>query len=164
MLNIERHIKSLAAVNDDLRPNNLHSIGGLFLEESAPASFVSLIYPKNSVRATDGCSYRGIRRRRLVGGGRRGGFLSVTLSSINDDGGGPGRYGEELSSSSVLGNVEEKIVESENEGESNMLALQEVVREEEIGVLKRGGGGTFNTAKHLWAGAVAAMVSRFVNL
>ncbi|KAL8475103.1 hypothetical protein ACS0TY_030762 [Phlomoides rotata] len=160
MLNIEHHLKSLAAVNDDPRHNNLHSIGGLFLEESAPASFVSLISPKNSVRATDGCSYRRIRRRRLVGERRRGGFLSVTLSSINDSGGGHGRYGEELSSSSVLGNEEEKNVESENEGESNMLSLQEVVLEEKSGVLRRRGGGTFNTAKHLWAGAVAAMVSR----
>lgn len=164
MLNIERHFKSLAAVDDDLRQTDLHSIGGLFLEESAPASFVSLICPKSSVRVTVGCSDRGIRRRRSPGRRRRGGFLSVTLSSINDDGGGPGRFGEELSSSSVLGNVEVKNVESENEGEGGMLGLQEVVREEENGVLRRGGGGTFNTAKHLWAGAVAAMVSRFVKL
>lgn len=164
MLNLEHHFRSLVTVNDDLRQNNLHSIGGLFLEESAPASFVSSIYPqKNSVGATVGCSYRRSRRRGLIRGGRRGrGFFSVTLSSINDDGGGQGSNGEELSVSSVLGNVGEKNVESENEGESEMLALKEVVREDKSGVLRRGGGGTLNTAKHLWAGAAAAMVSRFV--
>ncbi|KAK6118383.1 hypothetical protein DH2020_047800 [Rehmannia glutinosa] len=134
MLNLEHYLGSLVTVNDDLRQNNLQSIGGLFLEESAPASLVSLISPKkSSLRTTVQCSSRRSRRRGLVGGGRRrGGFLSVSLSSINDDGGGgEGSCGEELS-----------------------------VSKEKRGVLRGGGGGTLNTAKHLWAGAVAAMISR----
>ncbi|KAH6796637.1 Mitochondrial substrate carrier family protein [Perilla frutescens var. hirtella] len=158
MLNLEHHFGSLASVNDDLRQSNL-LVGGLFLEESAPASFVSLISPKkNAVAAAVGCSYRRIRRRGLdVGRRRKRGFISVTLSSINGDGGGgQGSYGEALSVSSVLGNVGEKNVESENEGDNDVLVLKEVARVEK----HRGGGGTFNTAKHLWAGAVAAMVSR----
>lgn len=154
------------AANDDSSQYDSHSIGGLFLEESAPASFVSLIYPeKNSLCATVSCSSARSRRRGLIGSGRRrrGGFLSVTLSSTNDCGaGGEGSPGDELSVSSVLGNVAEKRVESENEGESETLSLKEVVGEEKSGVLREGGGGTLNTAKHLWAGAVAAMVSRSV--
>ncbi|KAK4430570.1 putative mitochondrial adenine nucleotide transporter BTL3 [Sesamum alatum] len=162
MLNLEHYSTSLAVVNDDLHRKNVHLIGGLFLEESAPASFVALISPKNnSFSATVCCSSRRSGRRGLVGGRRRGGFSSVTLSSVNDDGGGVGgSYGEELSVSSVLGNVGEKIGESENEGERERVAFKEVVREGKSGVLKGGGGGTLNTAKHLWAGAVAAMVSR----
>lgn len=165
MLSVERSF--WGTVNDDLRRNNL-CVGGLFLEESAPASFVSLISPKKDAvaAAVVGCSHRRSRRRGLGGGRRRSrGFISLTLSSINGDGGGGGggggrgRCGEELSVSSVLGNVGEKNVESENEDEKEVLVLKEVVREEK----NRGGGGsTFNTAKHLWAGAVAAMVSRFV--
>ncbi|KAL0396568.1 UNVERIFIED_CONTAM: putative mitochondrial adenine nucleotide transporter BTL3 [Sesamum calycinum] len=150
-----------AVVNDDLNRKNAHLIGGLFLEESAPASFVALISPKNnSFSGTVWCSSRRSRRRWLVGGRRRGGFSSVTLSSVNDDGGGEGSYGGELSVSSVLGNVGEKIGDSENEGEREKVACKEVVREGKSAILKGGGGGTFNTAKHLWAGAVAAMVSR----
>lgn len=159
MLNLEHHFRSSVSVNDDLRQNNLR-IGGLFLEESAPASFVSLISSKkNTVAAAVGCSYRRNRGRGLDEGRRqRRGFISVTLSSINGDGGdGQGRYGKQLSVSSVLGNVGEKNVECENEGENDVLVLSEVVREEKR---RGGGGGTFNTAKHLWAGAVAAMVSR----
>lgn len=159
MLNLEHHFRSSVSVNDDLRLNNLR-IGGLFLEESAPASFVSLISSKKNttVAAAVGCSRRRNRRRGVDGGRPQGrGFISVTLSSINGDGGGgQGSYGKQLSVSSVLGNVGEKNVESETEGENDVLVLREDVREE-----KRR-GGTFNTAKHLWAGAVAAMVSRTV--
>ncbi|PIN18926.1 Mitochondrial solute carrier protein [Handroanthus impetiginosus] len=161
MLNLEHYFGSLVKVNDDLRKNNLHSIGGLFLDESAPASFVSVIWlKKNSVAATVWCSSRRSRRRRLLGGGRRGRFLSVTLSSINGDEGGEGRYDEKLSVTSALGNVGERCGESENEDESETVAFEEVVGEEKGGVLRGGGAGTLNTAKHLWAGAVAAMVSR----
>ncbi|XP_042042527.1 probable mitochondrial adenine nucleotide transporter BTL3 [Salvia splendens] len=159
MLNLERHFRSSLSLHGDLRSNNFR-IGGLFLEESPPPSFVSLISPKSAAAtAAAGCSCRRSRRRGLDGGRRSGrGFISVTLSSIDGDGGG-GREscGGGLSVSSVLGNVGEKNVESENEDEDEVLVLKEVVGEEKK---SRGGGGTFNTARHLWAGAVAAMVSR----
>ncbi|KAL7131562.1 hypothetical protein ABFS83_12G011800 [Erythranthe nasuta] len=138
MLHLEHQFRGLVAVSDDSPQNNLHSIGGLFLEESAPASLVSLICSKKSAAcATVSCSswrgFIGDRRPR-----RRGGFLSVTVSSTDDGG------GDEFSVSSVLGNGEGK---SENEGESETLSFKEK-------------SGTWNTANHLWAGAVAAMVSR----
>ncbi|KAL3622072.1 hypothetical protein CASFOL_034268 [Castilleja foliolosa] len=165
MLNLEHYIGSLVKVNGDRWRNNVHPIGGLFLEESAPASLVSLISQKKShLPPGFRCSSRRNRRRGLIGGGdRRGrGFLSVTLSAVNDDDvGGKGICGGELSVSSVLGNVVEKSGESENEGEDETVAFKEVVKEDEKrGVIRRGSGGTLNTAMHLWAGAVAAMVSR----
>ncbi|XP_042038611.1 probable mitochondrial adenine nucleotide transporter BTL3 [Salvia splendens] len=155
MLNLERHFRSSLSLHDDLRGNNFR-IGGLFLEESPPPSFVSLISPKSAAAA--GCSCRRRRRRGLDGGRQSSrGFISVTLSSINGDGGRES-CGGGLSVSSVLGNVGEKNVESESEDENKVLVLKEVVGEEKKST--GGGGGTFNSARHLWAGAVAAMVSR----
>ncbi|KVI04025.1 Mitochondrial carrier domain-containing protein [Cynara cardunculus var. scolymus] len=110
--------------------------GGLFLESasvpSSIASFVSLHTTGSIVSIS--CSSRRRRTRRRRGGG---GFLSVTLS-IKD-----GSVGE---SSVILG--------GENENENGEKHLEE----EEIKVQKQ--GGAFNTTKHLWAGAIAAMVSR----
>ncbi|KAL6526421.1 hypothetical protein OROHE_015430 [Orobanche hederae] len=164
MLNLEHYIGSLVKVNDELRQTNLHPIGGLFLEESAPASLVSLIIPKKRHHRTGVRCSRAIRSRRGLGGdgGRRhrGAFLSATLSSSSGDGGGVGE-GSCADELAVKGNAGEKSGVTENEGESETVAFKEVVREgEKRGVLRGGVGVTFNTAKHLWAGAVAAMVSR----
>ncbi|CAI9753083.1 unnamed protein product [Fraxinus pennsylvanica] len=97
------------------------------------------------------------KRRRSIRGGRRR-FLSVTLSSIKNGGDGSDEEpGEEYSTtSSVLEKIGGKSGESKNEGGSETVAFVEVVKEEK----GRLHGGTLNTAKHLWAGAVAAMVSR----
>ncbi|KAK9053411.1 hypothetical protein SSX86_030045 [Deinandra increscens subsp. villosa] len=72
-----------------------------------------------------------LRRRR-----RRGFFLSISLSRSQPD----------------LGFVGEKEKEKEKEDQ----ALEIEVETEK----QRKQGGAFNTTKHLWAGAVAAMVSR----
>lgn len=114
------------------------SIGGLFLEPTVPSAFVP---KRNSPAALLSC-VRGTRRRRVAGGR----FLSVSLAV-----GGEGHFRE---SGEVLGENGEK---SGCEGET--VAFEE----EEKGVVvgRGGGGGAFNTTKHLWAGAVAAMVSRF---
>ncbi|CAI9753082.1 unnamed protein product [Fraxinus pennsylvanica] len=96
------------------------------------------------------------KRRRSIRGGRRG-FLSVTLSSIKNGGDGSNEEpGEEYSTTrSVLEKIGEKSGESKNESGSETVAFVEVVKEEK----GRLHGGTLNTAKHLWSGAVAAMVS-----
>lgn len=118
--------------------------GGLFLESgsvpSSIASFVSLHATGSIVSISCSSSRRRTRRRR--GGG---GFLSVTLSIKDGSSGGEGFVGE---SSVILGG------ENENENEN----AQKRLEEEEIKVQKQ--GGAFNTTKHLWAGAIAAMVSR----
>ncbi|KAJ8540161.1 hypothetical protein K7X08_026550 [Anisodus acutangulus] len=102
---------------------------GLFLEHSAPRSFLSLIGNNQSL-------YVRKNRRRTIGfevSGTGGRFLSVTVS-IN--GGG-----------------------NETTAESEMPVFREVEKVEEKKVLS-GGDAAFNTTKHLWAGAIAAAVSR----
>lgn len=85
---------------------------------------------------TKNCSTSLSYSRRRSGAG--GGFLSVSLTG----GGGGEGYSRESS-------------------EDETVAFEEVGKEEkEKVVVGRGGGGAFNATKHLWAGAVAAMVSR----
>ena len=60
-------------------------------------------------------------------------------------------FGQE--SSGVLGQS------GERRSEEEVVTFEEVKKEE---VRFGGGGGALNISKHLWAGAVAAMVSRFV--
>ncbi|KAL4579750.1 hypothetical protein LXL04_015915 [Taraxacum kok-saghyz] len=113
--------------------------GGLFLESgSVPSSIASFISLQNtSSIAPISCS-----SRRWRSGRRRGrvGFLSVTLS-VKDGSNGEGFAGE---SSLILGTE----VEDGQKG----------LKQKEVKVKKQ--GGALNTTKHLWAGAVAAMVSR----
>lgn len=148
--------------------------GGLFLEPSIPKSFVSLVSPNNdiSLNSNSWCAIgvssssgwerrsRSRRRRGIVGdgggevgfwrGGGGGRFLSVTFSTTVKGGEGEG-IGE------ILGQNGEKGVESETVAfrggdEKEMEEKSTKVREEK--------GKALNTVKHLWAGAVAAMVSR----
>lgn len=134
--------------------------GGLFLEPSIPASFVSLGNPNNSSNSLSlvGVSCNGdrrgrkrSRRRGIVAwaGSGSGRFLSVTLSTVKGGEGGEG-IGE------VLVQNGDKSVERET------LAFQEEGEKEKEGESKvrEGKGKALNTVKHLWAGAVAAMVSR----
>lgn len=145
MLNLEHYLRKSIGVNDDLIYGNLYSVGGLFLHESAPASFVSLISQPS--RRSRGRNFNCVGRQ-------RGGFLSVTASSI--------KHGEfSVTVSGVLESVGEKSEETENEGRNETVSICKIVKEDKSDVvLKRGDGGTLNVAKHLWAGVVAAMVSR----
>lgn len=114
--------------------------GGLFREDSAPRSFVSLIGNQKL------CSSE--NRRRGIGfevrGGTGGRFLSVTVS-IN----GGGNEG-----------FEEDSGEKAAEGEMP-LCRRQVEKVEEEKKVRSGGEAALNTTKHLWAGAVAAAVSRY---
>ncbi|KAF8377301.1 hypothetical protein HHK36_030676 [Tetracentron sinense] len=128
--------------------------GGLFLESIVPASFVSLISSRNSsfgVSSSFCESSSPIFRKQLVFGVSRrekrgsnavgGGFLSVSLSIKGSDG-----FVQE--STGLLGQNEEK-------------GLEEAVEYEEgKEKVRLSGAGAMNTTKHLWSGAVAAMVSR----
>ncbi|XP_075482279.1 putative mitochondrial adenine nucleotide transporter BTL3 [Primulina tabacum] len=146
MLNLEHYLRKSIVVYDDMIYGNLHSVGGLFLHESAPASFVSLISHPSKI--SRGRNLNCVGRRRVE-------FLSVTASSI--------KHGESsVTASGVLESVGEKSEETENnEGENEAVSICEIVKEDKSDVvLKSGGGGTLNVARHLWAGAVAAMVSR----
>ena len=132
--------------SNELRPDNdsisLRFVnGGLFLESTVPCSFASFVSTKCSLTSLS-CSRRD--RRRRIGGEKlcAGGFLSVSLSIK----GSTSREGFGQESSGVL-------------GQSGVVTFEEVKKEE---VRFGGGGGALNITKHLWAGAVAAMVSRFV--
>lgn len=144
--------------------------GGSGLEPSVPASFLSFVYEnknKKSCSASSSCLISGScgKRRRgindggcgeVVGfwsGGNGGGgrFFSVTLSTVKvGEGEGIGDIlGESGGEKSVVGEaVAIKEVEIENSTEK-------------IKVDGEKGKKALNTVKHLWAGAVAAMVSRF---
>ncbi|PIA52161.1 hypothetical protein AQUCO_01000204v1 [Aquilegia coerulea] len=127
--------------------------GGLFLESNVPASFISLILPKNDEISSNCYTYssssskkrggfRGFRCKERVGGGN--GFLSVSLSIkgseelVQDSNGGLRQNGDK--------NSEELVVGFEEVKEKKMVSSR--------------GKGAMNTTKHLWAGAVAAMISR----
>ncbi|KAM0971231.1 hypothetical protein ACFX13_019449 [Malus domestica] len=137
-------------------------LGGLFLHPSntVPPSFLSLISPNVRLRSRSGCCLRcrGRRTLRFEGlKGRSGGggtplFLSVSLSIRGSEGdGGEEEYVPE--SGQVLGQNGDKSFSSE---EAAVVAVFEKGEAETA----RKGSGAMNTTKHLWSGAVAAMVSR----
>lgn len=116
--------------------------GGLFLDDALPPCFLAVVPRKSdpfenvAVSHRRRANYGGVNAR--VGFGN-GVFLSVSLSVKGND-------GYALDSAKVLGNRNGEKVEGIE------------VEEKEKGK----GSGAFNTTKHLWAGAVAAMVSRTV--
>ncbi|KAK1287747.1 hypothetical protein QJS10_CPB19g01573 [Acorus calamus] len=114
--------------------------GGLFLEPAVSSSLVSSL----SARASAGSvSFRGRKRRTAAASPVVLGFLSVSLSV----------KGEE-------GFVREKKCVEEEE-EAVVAAAPAGMEKEEVGKdVKVRRGRVMNTTKHLWSGAVAAMVSR----
>lgn len=161
MLGLELWLNDFISPGSQLQPDPIHfRTGGLFLDPDVPSSIASFISLHNTCSAGASKSVSCWRRRSVTAGMEvyrrgNGGFLSVSLS-IKDGGGGGGGEGFVLESSQVLGqNGEEKSSESET-------AAFEEVEEKEGKVVSRvrGKGGALNTTKHLWAGAVAAMVSR----
>ncbi|MBA0803365.1 hypothetical protein Gohar_013581 [Gossypium harknessii] len=124
-------------------------LGGLFLnDQTLPSSFVSFISLKAQKCPVDkddnlcflggGKSTKTLRfvKSRRDGRGRVGWFLSVSLSSED---GYVGESGESWGQN----------------GDKNLEEVEMVEEEKE-----KKGSGALNTTKHLWAGAVAAMVSR----
>ncbi|KAH1082677.1 hypothetical protein J1N35_022438 [Gossypium stocksii] len=124
-------------------------LGGLFLnDQTLPSSFVSFISLKAQKCPVDkddnlcflggGKSTKTLRfvKSRRDGRGRVGWFLSVSLSREE---GYVGESGESWGQN----------------GDKNLEEVEMVEEEKE-----KKGSGALNTTKHLWAGAVAAMVSR----
>ncbi|XP_008795550.2 probable mitochondrial adenine nucleotide transporter BTL3 [Phoenix dactylifera] len=132
-------------------------VGGLFLDSSVPSSIVSSISvanPAASVVRLVASRRRefvlGVCRRGRVGGGQ---FLSVSLSVKGGE--GLVRESEGFLGQNGVGSSEEQALEGK---EVDEVVLKEVEKKE---LRTQGAGaGAMNTTKHLWAGAVAAMVSR----
>ncbi|PRQ48680.1 putative mitochondrial carrier protein [Rosa chinensis] len=120
--------------------------GGLFLhpDQTVSPTFLSLLPAKSKTRSGSGrCFSKTVR----FGGGRGGGaFLCVSLSDGNE--------GYVRESGEVLGQNGNKNSTAEEQ------AAEEVVFEKERSEIVEKGSGAMNTTKHLWSGAVAAMVSR----
>lgn len=125
--------------------------GGLFLECHAPASFVSSVSPKSSswgLSSTFSCNQSRQKAARFgtfwTKRRRCDEFLSVSLSIKGND-------GFVTETTEVLGQNNENCSEE-------MVAMEfKEIKETKVSVRR---GGPMNTTKHLWAGAVAAMVSR----
>lgn len=122
-------------------------LGGLFLDQTVPASFVSSFSTNKG--AINSCS---IGYKRLTFGKLRRGngikgplFLAVSLSS---------EEGEDC--------VEESEERLGQNGDTNLSGNETVFGERKVEKTKakERGSGALNTTKHLWAGAVAAIVSR----
>ncbi|KAF3445824.1 hypothetical protein FNV43_RR11001 [Rhamnella rubrinervis] len=110
--------------------------GGLFLEPTISESFLLSVSPRKQVAiGVSGSVSSSVCRCKVVGGG---GFLSVSL-----------RSGEKFRETKRC------IVQNEYEGSEE--AIVEETKEEKV---RLRGVGAMNTTKHLWAGAIAAMVSR----
>lgn len=139
--------------------------GGLFLEASAPSySLVSSILigsssvsisKSSSPSSSFSCFSDSVPCRKGVvlgfigrGKGIGGGFLSVSLSIKGND----GLVGDQDGFLGRNGEAVEKEKGSEEVFDGKV---------EEEGRLRGAGAGAMNTSKHLWSGAVAAMVSRF---
>jgi hypothetical protein len=120
-------------------------IGGLFLESD----------PANSLLSSISCKTRSNSIVRSISY-RKSGFLSVSLSVRGDNG-----Y-----VSSSVGLIECNGDKSSSEN-MEMVVETERDKEEKIkGKIRSRGAsaGAVNTTKHLWSGAFAAMVSRYVTV
>lgn len=155
----------LLQFNTDLPVTNSVSFinGGLFLGQSVPSSFISSLQNDNSssidFSTSISCSTRPRTRRRQGGNEifrcgteRSGGFLSVSLSVKGSAEGFVQDSGE------ILGQNGDKNVEDETAAFDVLVKHQHLQEKKKVKL--RGGGGAFNTTKHLWAGAISAMVSR----
>ncbi|XP_062099584.1 probable mitochondrial adenine nucleotide transporter BTL3 [Humulus lupulus] len=151
-------------------PSDCFFPGGLFIDPaySLPPSVVSFISSKTRLDLDPGldsisvsCTYQGRRRKTLrfeglrVGGSC--GFLSVSLSLKKSEEDRNGDEGYARESTEVLGQNGNRNGISEVE---EAVVVYEHGENETVQRVKEKGSGAFNTTKHLWAGAVAAMVSR----
>ncbi|KAG9151640.1 hypothetical protein Leryth_001945 [Lithospermum erythrorhizon] len=158
MLNLGHWLQNLEVPeNHSLFLNSFDISGGLFIESSSPSSFISLIFSKksdfsdvgslnNSLTIGGGGGSMGRRRRRGRRVGLRFGSVRVSIDEGREDERDPEREGFRK----CIGFIGE---------ESDKTTLYEEV---ESRVEKKLKSEAVNTAMHLWAGAVAAMVSRTV--
>ncbi|XP_041017259.1 probable mitochondrial adenine nucleotide transporter BTL3 [Juglans microcarpa x Juglans regia] len=131
----------LCEINSNL---SLFVSGGLFLEHTIPSSFINSISSRSSSVGLPGSVSSCIRGRKPVVFGafrpeKNVGFLTVSLKSD--------------------GFVRENGQEG-SEKSSTLEGADAVVEQGKKPKLKLRGGYAMNTTMHLWAGAVAAMVSR----
>ncbi|KAK7369345.1 hypothetical protein VNO80_11382 [Phaseolus coccineus] len=118
--------------------------GGLFLNSlTLPSSFASYLPPPSSSDPITVSCFCWKRSLRVEGGLGGGALLSLSLSLNGTS--ADQRYGRE--SGEILEHHDKKVEDDDGVSEEK----------EKVGI---NGSGAVNMTKHLWAGAVAAMVSR----
>lgn len=152
------HEQSHSSFSADLNQNsNFFVNGGLFLDSTIPPSFVHSISVKNSSVCSSSLSSSSNNRRHPIVFGvfQRGnkapvadrcGFLSVSLRSD----------GVDLDSKVYMESNGDKSVDEATRFEEGNEEVEKKTKQKS----RIRGGRAMNTTKHLWAGAVAAMVSR----
>ncbi|CAN4097286.1 unnamed protein product [Withania somnifera] len=150
MHNIESWLNDLVISSDPgrVRVSRLSS-NDLCLNSIGYNGYDSRLFPENSALcSSDSVLY--VRKNRcrgigfeVCGGTRRGRFLLMTASI---SGGVNERFGDDSGEAAA-----------ESEMPVYLREVEKVVEEKKV---VRGGGAALNTTKHLWAGAVAAAVSR----
>lgn len=125
--------------------------GGLFLEPAIPNSFVSSLSVTNSSASVPFPKLSCVYRRSAAP--RGGQFLSVSLSVKESESESEGFLEKS-------GEAKEEEVVAVEEGEEEMRRTKTKKKKREVVRVRGAGTGAMNTTKHLWAGAVAAMVSR----
>ncbi|KAA8528275.1 hypothetical protein F0562_035630 [Nyssa sinensis] len=150
-----------SSVSTHWNSNSIFFLGGLFLENTIPSSIIDTISSRSASISISSAVHSSTSRRKPVAFGvfRReirvpaevgGEFLSLSLS-IKRNG-------------VVLRNSTEYIVQNGDKDSEEAAAAfggdNAVVEEGKKHRVRLQGRGAMNTTKHLWAGAVAAMVSR----
>jgi hypothetical protein len=126
---------------------------GLFLDGGDAAAHGALL------AAMPGCSASfGVPRRRQRG--TPPGFLSMTMSVKGGRGFVPGPVGLLASGEEKGGEAEALVAGRGVDGLMVVEADGKLAEEKEA----HSGAGAMNTTKHLWSGAVAAMVSRYCSI
>ncbi|KAF5200761.1 Mitochondrial carrier protein coac2 [Thalictrum thalictroides] len=158
MLGLEVWLKDYIVSEPLSQVSIFNNTGGLFLESNVPVSFVSLILPKNDEISSNNCNsfsssskiskqggwFRGFRCKERDLRGVGNGFLSVSLSI-------KGNAELVQDSNGVLRQNGEK------DSEELVVGFEDIKEKKKVSTRGR---GAMNTTKHLWAGAVAAMISR----
>uniref|UniRef100_A0A5B6YS41 Mitochondrial adenine nucleotide transporter BTL3 n=1 Tax=Davidia involucrata TaxID=16924 RepID=A0A5B6YS41_DAVIN len=146
--------QSQSPVSTNLNSNSIFFLGGLFVENTVPSSIIDVVSSRitsisvsNTVQSS---TSRRSRRQSRVSAVVGGEFLSVSLSIKR--------------SNDVVRNSTEYIVQNVDKSSEEAAAAfaggNAVVEEGKKHKVRLRGHGAMNTTKHLWAGAVAAMVSR----
>lgn len=124
---------------------HLQTNGGLFLENSVVS--YGWLAADESTRRRDNRSYSA------------GGFMSVSLSTK----GNTSHYVQDSNAALMVAQDRYKNVDNSNfvDETTSFEMGNEYLKKRKEKVKLSGGASAFNTSKHLWAGAVSAMVSRF---
>ncbi|WOK94159.1 hypothetical protein Cni_G02861 [Canna indica] len=148
-------LRRIRSADDHADPPPFFAAGGrLFLEVRFPDFPVLSGRSRRKVVALGGIEWEGVASGN--------GFLSVSLSVKGSDGlrDSVGFLGKEVERRSEAAALEENGTVVLEEEENNSSTNRDTIKKTKIRSVEGARASAVNTTKHLWAGAVAAMVSR----